>query len=303
VSSQIKDFFWIDSFDGYPKTMDGPIKTSLNIYDNLYRTYTEALGYKFHLVHLEDVYIASSGDPIAHHREYGNILAKDGAAYVGLIHPDFHKERKQESLYQIIAGSKTVQLLNHTPKFPMVCKDKFRGIDIARELGLCVLKTALLGAEGSMPSVLDFVEQTVGSYPMFIRPRDLTSGLGKKTINDRNRLRKYLDNPPFPGRLYIIQPCVLIEAEYRVYLERSEIIACRKREPLEEGKLCATPNAIREGSRTLAEYLETTYLSVDWLWNGSSFWFCEFETGGGFSELSEPYRSRVAAAFFRKLVT
>jgi hypothetical protein len=299
----MRDFYWIDSFEGYPEMMAGPIKTSLDIYNNLYSTYTEALGYKFRLVRLEDIYIASDDGTIAQHREFGNILAKDGAAYVGLIHPDLQKERKQESLYQLIASSKNVRLLNHTPKFPMVCKDKFRGVTIAREQGLRVLTTALLGAADSTPSQLDFAEQTVGSYPMFIRPRDLTSGLGKRTINDREGLRKYIDHPPFPGRMLIVQPCISIKAEYRVYLHGCEIIACRKREPLEDGSSCATPDAIREGSRALAEYLETTYLCIDWLWNGSEFWFCEFETGGGFSELSEPDRSRVAAAFFRKLGT
>ncbi|MFK4583652.1 ATP-grasp domain-containing protein [Bradyrhizobium ottawaense] len=297
----MKNLYWIDSFEGYPSTMDGPIKTSIDVYNNLYCLYTEALGYRFRLVRLEDMYIASGERPTAQHTEYGNILAEDGAAYVGLIHPDLQKERKLESLYRLIASSKNVKLLNYTPKFPMVCKDKFRGVDIARELGLHVLNTALLGAEGSTPSQLDFAEQTVGTYPMFVRPRDLTSGLGKKTVNDRNGLQRYIENPPFPGRIFIIQPCISIVAEYRVYLDGCEIVASRKRVPLQEGKWCATPDSIRKGSRSLAEYLETTYLCVDWLWDGSDFWFCEFETGGGFSELSEPYRSRVAAAFFRKL--
>ncbi|WP_136626181.1 hypothetical protein [Bradyrhizobium macuxiense] len=297
----MKNFYWIDSFDGYPQTMDEVIRTSLDVYNGLYATYTEALGYKFRLIHLEDMYIASGEAPIAWHGEFGNILTQDGAAYVGLIHPDLQRERKQESLYRLIANSTNVRLLNYTAKFPMVCKDKFRGVDIARKLGLHALTTALLGAECSTRSQLDFAEQTVGSYPMFIRPRDLTSGLGKRTINDRAGLQKYIENPPFPGRLHIIQPCISIEAEYRVYLDRCEIVACRRREPLKEGELCATPDAILEGSRALAEHLETTYLCVDWLWTGSEFWFCEFETGGGFSELSEPHRSRVAAAFFRKL--
>src|SRR5262249_2286006 len=146
-----------------------------------------------------------------------------------------------------------------------------------------------------------FAEQIVGPYPMFIRPRDLTSGLGKKTINDRAGLRKYLEKPPYPGRVYIVQPYIEIKAEYRVYLDGCEIVACRRREPLEGGRSCATPGAVWASSRSLAEYMETTYLCVDWLWDGSEFWFCEFETGGGFSELSEPDRSRVAAAFFRKL--
>lgn len=299
----MKNFYWIDSFNGYPGIMDEVISTSLGTYNGLYGTYTEALGYKFRLIHLEDLYIASSEAPIVQHREFGNILTQDGAAYVGLIHPDLQKERKQESLYRLIANSTNVRLLNYTSKFPMVCKDKFRGVYIARKLGLQVLTTALLGAEGSTPSQLDFAEQIVGSYPMFIRPLDLTSGLGKKAINDRVGLQRYFENPPFPGRLYIIQPCISIEAEYRVYLDGSEIVACRRREPLKEGELCTAPDAILEGSRTLAQYLETTYLCVDWLWNGSEFWFCEFETGGGFSELSEPYRGRVAAAFFRKLAT
>ena len=299
----MNNFYWIDSFNGYPKIMDDVIRTSLETYIGLYGTYTEALGYKFRLVHLEDLDIASGEAPTVHHKEYGNILAQQGAAYVGLIHPDLQTERKQELLYRLIANSTNVRLLNYTSKFPMVCKDKFRGLGIARKLGLQVLPTALLGPKGFTPPQMDFAERIVGSYPMFIRPLDLTSGLGKKVINDRVGLRRYLENPPFPGRLYIVQRWLLVEAEYRVYVDGCEIVACRKREPLEHGKLCTIPDALLEGSRNLAKYLETTYLCVDWLWNGSEFWFCEFETGGGFSELSEPHRSRVAAAFFRKLAT
>jgi hypothetical protein len=299
----VKNFYWIDSFEGYPDSMNGPIQTSIDIYNTIYSAYTKSLGYRFRLIHLEDLYIASTHAPLVLHRDYGNILEKDGAAYVGLIHPNLQKERKQESLFQLIASVKNMRLLNYTPKFPMICKDKLRGVTIAHELGLPVFSTALLGGARSIQEQLDFAEHVVGGYPMFIRPRDLTGGLGKKTINDRPALQKYLERLPFPERIYIVQPYIMVEAEYRVYLDGCEIIACRKREPLEDGNSCAIPDEIREGSRSLAAYLETTYLCVDWLWNGSGFWFCEFETGGGFTELSEPYRSRVAAAFFRKLAT
>src|SRR5919106_231785 len=97
-AQDVKNFYWVDSFEGYPDAMNGPIQTSLDIYNNLYSAYTEALGYRFRLVHLEDLYIASAHPPVVRHPEYGNILEKDGAAYVGLIHPDLQKERKQESL-------------------------------------------------------------------------------------------------------------------------------------------------------------------------------------------------------------
>lgn len=296
----MKNFYWIDSFEGYPDSMDGPIQTSLDTYDTLYSGYAETLGYTFRLVHLEDLSIASDDETTVSHPQYDNILATAAGAYIGLVHPDQRKERKQEALYRLVAGSKNVVLLNQTAKFPMVCKDKFRGIDIARGLGLDVPATALIGAD-STPADLAFVERTAGPYPLFIRPVDLTSGLGKKVLNDREALERYIDRPPFPGRMLMVQPCLSVEAEFRVYLDGRRIVACRTREPLEDARSCIMPEAIRQGSQALADFLETTYLCVDWLWDGSRFWFCEFETGGGFSELSEPFRSRVATAFFRKL--
>ncbi|MGY3487916.1 hypothetical protein ACVW1C_005799 [Bradyrhizobium sp. USDA 4011] len=89
-----------------------------NVYNGLYATYTEALGYKFRLIHPEDMYIASGESPIVWHGEFGNILTQDGAAYIGLIHPDLQKERKQESLYRLIANSTNVRLLNLYGKVP-----------------------------------------------------------------------------------------------------------------------------------------------------------------------------------------
>lgn len=296
----MKNFYWIDSFQGYPDTMDKLISMSIETYQTLYPRYTEALGYCFRFLHLEDIDLAYGSDDIVHHREFGNILASEGAAYVGLVHPDLQRERKQELLYCMIARSKNVRLLNHSPKFPMVCKDKFLGTGIAREVGLRVLPTALICAEATAPQ-LDFIEHTVGSYPMFIRPRDLTAGLGKRTINDREALQRYTQRPPFPGRPLIAQPCISVEAEYRVYLGRRDVVACRRREPLREGRLTVAPDALVKHSSALSDYLGTSYLCVDWLWDGFNYWFCEFELGGGFGELSEPHRDRVGKAFFQNL--
>lgn len=295
----MKNFYWIDSFQGYPAGMNVPIQTSIDTYNDLYSRYTEALGYKLCLIHLEDVHIASG--PVAWHEERGDLLAREGAAYVGLIHPDLQMERKQEALYRLIASSKNVRMLNYTPKFPMVCKDKFYGVEIAREQGLPVLPTALLGAGRDTPAQVGFAERIVSAYPMFVRPRDLTAGLGKKVVNDREELERYLESPPFPGRMHLIQPHVDVAAEYRVYLDGPEIVACRERKPLKKDGSCATPSAVQEGSRALAAYLETNYLCVDWISNGTDFWFCELETGGGFSELDSSDRNRVASAFFRRL--
>jgi hypothetical protein len=294
----VKPFYWIDSFQGYPAGMDVPIQTSIDTYNGLYSRYTEALGYELCLVDLEDVHISTGA---IWYESRGNLLTEEGAAYIGLVHPDPQRERKQESLYRLIAESPNLRLLNHLPKYPMVCKDKFGGVYLARQLGLATLPTALLGTGLDTLAQRNIAEKAIGGYPMFIRPRDLTAGLGKKVVNDREELERYLENPPFPQRMYIIQPHIEVETEYRVYLDGQRIIACRKREALEQGGSCATPSTIREGSRALAAYLESTYLCVDWICDGNDFWFCEFEVGGGFSELDAMDRDRVAAAFFRRL--
>ncbi|AHF88266.1 hypothetical protein RLEG3_03990 (plasmid) [Rhizobium leguminosarum bv. trifolii WSM1689] len=297
----MKNFYWIDSFDGYPPTMDHAIRVSVDTYENVYPQFTEALGYRFHLVTLEDLRIECGPTLRVVHDQYGNLLEGEGAAYVGLIHPDLQKERKLETLYRIFAYHSRFALLNFTPSHPMVCKDKFSGTSIAQELGLSVLPTCLLDTGSSLQLDHVAIEHALRRYPLFVRPADLTAGLGKKVLHNVEALQKYLRQPPFPGRLYIVQPFIEIEAEYRVYLSGSNIVACRKRRPLREGESCATPPGIAVGSQALATYLNTTYLCVDWIANGSDFWFCEFETGGGFTELSEPFRSRVATAFFRKL--
>src|SRR5262245_58739623 len=112
LRSPMKNFYWIDSFEGYPDAIDELIKSSLDTYDDLYRKYVEALGYALRGVQLEDVQLASgAGDStVVRHPDHGDLLAAEAAAYVGLIHPDLQKERKQESLYRLFASSKNVRL-------------------------------------------------------------------------------------------------------------------------------------------------------------------------------------------------
>lgn len=297
----MKPFYWIDSFEGYPPEMDEPIRESIVTYDTHYGPYTRALGYDFRLMRLEDLEIAVGQRPMIIHAEFGDLLAQPGGAYVGLIHPDRQKAGKLETLYGLIADSCQVKLLNFVPGFPMVCKDKFRGAGIAASVGLNVPRSVLLESGRLQQSQMHFVERSLGPYPFFVRPPDLTSGLGKKVLNDRTALLKYSGRPPFPGRMLLIQTCIAVEAEYRVYLDRGKTIACRLRRPLKAGESCSVPAAVRAGSEALAAHLGASYLCVDWLWDGEQFWFCEFETGGGFGELSEADQHRVAAAFFQIL--
>lgn len=297
----MKNFYWIDSFDGYPPEMAEPIQLSISTYGTFYSAYAKALGYDFHLLRLEDLRVASAAQAVVWHAKFGNILAQPGGAYVGLIHPDPQKAGKLEVVYRLAASASELVLLNYAPKFPMVCRDKFRGVGIARDLGLRVPASVVLEA-GCLPlEEVEFVEKTLGPYPLFVRPPDLTAGLGKKVLNDRAALQKYAAHPPFSERLLLVQPYIEIDAEFRVYLDQGEVIACRVRRPLENGVACTAPAAICAGSQALADHLEATYLCVDWLWDGQQYWFCEFETGGGFIELGEPDRSRVAKAFFQNL--
>jgi glutathione synthase/RimK-type ligase-like ATP-grasp enzyme len=298
----MRNLYWIDSFDTYPEDI---IHASVGVYDKLYGGYAAQHGLDFRFCHLEDFRIASGDRTMAEHREHGDILDQDCAAYVGLVHPDARTEKKQETLYRLLARSTRVRLLNHVPGFPMVCKDKFAGIDIARSCGLATPPTALVDGSAGAADIA-WVERLLGPYPLFIRPRDLTGGMGAARIDDRAALAAFLVDPPYPGRGYIVQPRIAIRVDYRVYLERDGIVACRRREPLhgdltttiDGGGSCSAPEAIRAGSIALARYLGTEYLCVDWLYDGRDHWFCEFEIGGGFKDLDDVDRARVAHAFF-----
>lgn len=298
----MRKLYWIDSLCGYPEDI---IQASVDVYDGLYGEYAARHELDFHFCHLEDFRIACGDRAIVEHVAHGDILDQDCAAYIGIIHPDPQAEKKQETLYRLLARSTRVRLLNHIPRFPMVCKDKLAGIDIARACGLATPPTALIDS-GATAADIVFVERVIGAYPLFIRPRDLTGGMGAARLDSRAALAAYLANPPYAGRGYIVQPRIDIRIDYRVYLDRGDIIACRQREPLhgdltstiDGGGSCEAPDATRGGSIALAGYFGADYLCVDWLYDGHDYWFCEFEVGGGFKDLAESDRAGVASAFF-----
>lgn len=82
VCTHMKNFYWIDSFQGYPATMDKIIALSMETYQTPYPHYTEDLGYRFRFLHLEDLDIACGSEDVVQHWEFGNIMASEGAAYV-----------------------------------------------------------------------------------------------------------------------------------------------------------------------------------------------------------------------------
>lgn len=303
-----KMLFWIDSFAGYPAEI---VDASRHVYEALYANYVGSFGHRFHFIDSASLRIMTGAQAGLWHDELGNLLEYDGAAYVGLIHPDPVIEERQETIYRLIAAWPHMLLMNYTAAFPMVCKDKFIGIEIARSLGLNVPPTALIDSHCGITGDAATMAAAVGGYPLFIRPNNLTGGMGAQSLADHDELQRFLQVPPFPGKSYLLQPELTIAVDYRVYLEDDRIVGCRARRPM-HGKLTTTvdgggsvavPEAIQQPSQLLARHLQTRYLCVDWLWNGETYWFCEFETGGGFKDLDQPDRDRVAAAFFGRLLS
>jgi glutathione synthase/RimK-type ligase-like ATP-grasp enzyme len=301
----MKNLFWIDSFTGYDEAL---IQESYKIYYDNYAEHVLRFDHKFIILPLDQIHISYNSVMQVVHPEYGNLLDKDCAVFVGVVHPDPAVEKRLETLYRLFSFSKRVKMINKSPIYPMICKDKMLGYQLASEHQLNILPTYLYCPTEFKGKNCKEIKTLLGDYPWFCRPSDLIASLGTLIIKSESDFDHFTKNIPIKGKSYIIQPFITIKQEFRIYLWDSKSIACRVKDNTKLNKFSKpqrssvpVPSFIINDSETFAQYVGLPYLCLDWLYDGENYWFSELETAGGFKEIDLETQKVIADAFFSRL--
>ena len=108
----------------------------------------------------------------------------------------------------------------------------------------------------------------------------------------------------------MLQQFVDIRADVRIFCAEGRVLCGMWRIPAQkdglgnlfQGARAETRSDIPSGLASvcvkIAKHLDASYLCIDFLYDGQTFYFSEIETGGGFASLDDVHRLRVAQMFF-----
>ncbi|MEK7721056.1 MAG: hypothetical protein AAB359_01555 [Elusimicrobiota bacterium] len=298
-------FYWIDALNEYEYSVtEGVIK----VFEAVYEPYAKKNGFEFEYLDAAKILpVSSSSDMLLY--DGRDVLKNKASVFISYTNASSQVEKILESITRMANESKTWVIANRTGKGIFLDKDKLAGISMARRLGVPVLPTVLIPSNKRSRMLVGDIESVLGPYPYILKPKEMLAGIGILKIDSAESFRSALDIVGQSSRDYIAQAFLKDAEDYRVYTEKGKIIACLRRQPVQgsyiasisrtgKGTSITPPDAIVRLTEKIASKLLSDYLCVDWLVSGDEFRFSEIESGGGFSALPEPEKSRVARAFF-----
>lgn len=304
-------FYWFDSLNEFDKSITDGVHRLL---ETVYAPLANKMGLDFKFIETSELLVCSGEeDKVIHHGL--NLLENQAGVYISYTNPSTQIEKMHESLALIADRNTNWKIANKVPKGLFLDKDKLVGIEFARKVGAPVIPTILIPGKSSYRTLLPVIEEQLGEFPYLIKPKDMLAGLGIVKVESREKLKSTLDIIVQSNKDYLIQPFLEEASDYRVYTNNGAVISCLKRMPSKGDYLASisqsglgtnttTPEEIKKHSEDIAKILGGGYICIDWLAtsNDSKFYFSEFESGGGFTGLKEPDRSKVATAFFESVL-
>jgi len=301
----VQNFYWIDCVDRHDELIkDALIGSIKDVYDPI----AKDVGVNIHLVDGDDITVGCGQSPFLDHPEHGDLLSLPGKCYVSSYHPDAFANQLLEIIYRQIDSSK-MELVNRVEGFPLIEKDKLFGLTLASKLNFPLIPSVIANKMASECTIDEIAEKRLGGYPLIYKPNDLFAGIGIQTIENRSDYVAKISNP-LSGRPHLLQKKIDIVTDYRVYLVDAKVVSCQARFPVDgkglanvtqgaSSEFVTAPESISGLSEQMAKELKARYLCVDWLYDGSTYFYSEIETAGGFSGLPETERRKLALKFFK----
>lgn len=299
------NFFWIDSYAEYDRTLTASVKEKLDL---SYAPLAKMSGCDFHVVDINDLDIRFGEDRVLYNGH--NLLKDKNKFYVNVCNPCSRKEKLLESLYRLLFVSENAILINNTSYAMMIDKDKTFAINIAKLLGFQTIPTTII----SKPIDTIVTAQEICSRHgdrLVIKPKELLAGLGVSFFNSKQELLAFLENTKYHSRDFVVQPLIEVKADHRVLVCNYDAVACLSRFPQKGSYLAnisqggTSQTSIPSGtlklkSEQIAKKIGASFLCVDWLEDDTNIYFSEIETAGGFTDLSHDLKLEVAKCFFSK---
>ncbi len=296
-------FYWIEGFHDYDRAL---FKGGLDKFKDIVEPIAEEHGLKITYLNVADLFFGYTAQPHVYFQGEDLLLHK-ACAYIPYTNPHPQTEQILHSLARIVTSAKNWKLINQPLHLD---RNKENAYHLASLIGAKTIPSWLVPERTMGRSHLTVMEAQIGPYPYILKPTSMLAGMGIMKIESREMLCSLLDHCAQSSRTYIIQPFLKGAADYRVYLENHEVIACQKRVPPKGGYLAnisqsGSSTAVRVDSKMenlsiqLAKQLTQGYICIDWLVTDEEIFLSEIDFAGLFLGLPEPERTRVIHAFFR----
>lgn len=296
-------FYWMEGLQEYDREM---FKNGLLKHLNRFSQIGNEYGFQIEPINIAHLFFGYHHRPQVLYKGE-DILSKEACAYIPYTNPHAQTERLFHSLSRIVGMSKTWTQINAPFQLD---RDKEYIYHLASLIGVSTIPSWIVPERTTSRMQVDLIEKQVGPYPYLIKPTSMLAGMGIIKIDTRDALCSLLDYCAQSPQIYMIQPFMKDVADYRVYLENHEVIACQKRTPPKEGYLSnisqrgsgqstSIDPRIEKPSIQLARHLTKSYLCIDWLVSEEKAYLSEIDFCGMFFGLSESDRTNVMHAFFR----
>jgi ribosomal protein S6--L-glutamate ligase len=189
--------------------------------------------------------------------------------------------------------------------------DKLSIIQHAAGLGVQVPATVAVPASRYSRRILPLVAREIGEGPYIVKPREMGMGFAVVKVDTFEQLPAVLDMVAQTDAGYLVQPWLPNTGDVRVYIDQEHVVAAQHRRAGPSGYLANTSQggSVATGSVRLDEFSEdclrigrslgASVLAIDWLITPHGRVLSEWSAGfGGFADLPEPDRSRVAEMVF-----
>lgn len=301
------DFYWIDNYQEYDESLAQSVK---NQFSKFYEPLANQCGYNFAFVDAAET-ICSVGTGKTSIQWKGKELLKPGnCGYIGTYNPNPSIEQRLKTLHGIAAESKEFRLINRTRSYINPDNDKFFALTVADTLGVGAIPSLFIPHSKILYSSLVTIADALGGFPLIAKPKDMLAGMGVVRVGDSVQLKSICECTSFGTKGFMLQKFIDIHADVRVFYSEGKILCALWRTParkeglgnVSQGALAETrvslPESLTDSAKKIGDYLKASYLCIDYLFDGKTFFFSEIETGGGFASLDESHRLEVARAFF-----
>ncbi|MFZ4402972.1 MAG: ATP-grasp domain-containing protein [Pseudobdellovibrionaceae bacterium] len=295
--------YWIDSYKEYDPAL---VESVMGLFMNYYGPLLKEFKLNFQVVDITELQVEQNR--IIY--KQSDLLVEDAIAYINCTNPSLETEKLQKDLYDLAIKSKKLSVLNYFSQYPLVDKNKLIAINLALELGIKTIETINLENPKANKKIIHEIEDKF-IYPVVIKPVDMFGGIAVQIVNNTEQLSALLEILTFCNRKFIAQKKLSIVSDCRVYIADFEFLSCLKRTPKNSAGLgniakgattsvfTPPPNVIADSIK-IARKINATFLCVDWFeMHNEGFIFSEIETAGGFVQLPEKDRKKVAQKLFR----
>lgn len=266
-------------------------------------------GFAFEMIGAAEILVAAAPYPQLCYRGT-DLLAERRAFIVGDKALTPQGQAHMQAVYRAIDISPAVLLNRSFKNSDYLERDKLAFAAYAATMAVPTIKTVSVPAGRIGRESAAGIVQAIGGFPLLLKPRELSMGIGVLRVDSHSQLIAALDIVGQSGFGYVAQPYLEHGGDMRVFVRNGKVVQSLLRRPAPGSHIASVSQGgsievtqdhllVEDFCSRLGINLAAGWLCIDWLMTESGPILNEWSTAhGGFTLLPERERNIVADAFF-----